>query len=52
MTIEQARRILMENRPDRPRSTERRQLQVAIDTILQDQKDAIAEALEELRTER
>lgn len=35
MTIEQARQILIENRPDRPKSTERRQLQKATDIILE-----------------
>lgn len=52
MDIEQARRILMDNRPERPRTTEKRQLQQAIDIILKDQKEAIAEALREMRTER
>jgi hypothetical protein len=36
MTIEEAKKILLENRPDRPKSTERRQLQVAIDIILKE----------------
>ena len=35
MTIEEAKQILMEHRPDRPRSTDRRQLQKAIDVILE-----------------
>ena len=49
MTNEQARKILLENRPDRPRSTRRRQLQQAIDVILEDQKEAISEAIREMR---
>ncbi len=52
MDIEQAKKILMENRPERPRSTEKRQLQAAIDVILKDQSEAIMEALRELRTDR
>lgn len=52
MTTEQARRILMDNRPERPRTTEKRQFQAAIDLILKDQKEVIAEALREMRTER
>ena len=52
MTIEQARKILLVNRPDRPRSTEKRQLQMAIDTILKDQKEVISEAIREMRIER
>ena len=35
MTVEQAKQILVENRPDRPKSTERRQLQKATDIILE-----------------
>lgn len=34
MDIEQAKKILKEHRPDRPRSTDRRRLQAAIDKIL------------------
>ena len=34
MSLEDASRILLENRPDRPRSTKQRQLQAAIDVIL------------------
>ena len=41
MTPDEAKQILITNRPDRPKSTERRQLQKAIDIIL--------EALEERR---
>ena len=52
MTIEQARKILLENRPDRARSTERRQLQQAIDVILDGQTEAVSEALREMRIER
>ena len=52
MTIEEARKILLENRPDRPRSTERRQLQKAIDVILESQQEAIKEAIREMRIER
>lgn len=52
MDIEQAKQILRENRPERPRSTEKRQLQAAIDVILKDQSEAIMEALRELRTDR
>ena len=52
MDIEQARKILLDNRPDRPRSLKMKQLQVAIDTVLKDQNEVIAEALREMRTER
>lgn len=38
MTNEEARWILKFHRPDRPRSTDRRQLQKAIDVILEDQR--------------
>ena len=52
MTVEEAKIILKFHRPDRPRSTEKRQLQQAIDVILADQKEAISEAIREMRTER
>lgn len=52
MTNEQARKILLENRPDRPRSIGKKKLQQAIDVILEDQKEAISEAIREMRTER
>lgn len=35
MTVDEARQILIKNRPDRPKSTERRQLQKAVDVILE-----------------
>ena len=35
MTIEEAKKVLMENRPERPVKTEGRRLQVAIDTIIE-----------------
>ena len=38
MTNEEARWILKYHRPDRPRSTDRKQLQKAIDVILEDQR--------------
>lgn len=34
MTPDEAKQILLANRPDRPKSTDRRQLQKAIDIIL------------------
>ena len=34
MTPEEARQILIANRPDRPQATERRQFQKAVDVIL------------------
>lgn len=34
MDIEEAKKVLQEHRPDRPRSTDRRRLQAAIDVIL------------------
>lgn len=52
MNIQQARQILMDNRPDRPRSLKMKQLQAAIDVVLKDQNEVIAEALREMRTER
>lgn len=52
MDIEQAKIILMKNRPEKPRTTEKKQLQQAIDVILKDQTEAIMEALRELRTDR
>ena len=35
MTPEEAKQVLILNRPDRPKSTERRQLQKAIDVIIE-----------------
>lgn len=35
MTLEEAKTILIENRPDRPHGTERRRLQAAIDVIIE-----------------
>ena len=35
MTIDQAQQILIANRPDRPKSTDRRKLQKAVDVILE-----------------
>jgi hypothetical protein len=35
MTIDQAQQILIANRPDRPKSTDRRKLQKAVDIILE-----------------
>lgn len=52
MTVEEAKIILKFNRPDRPRSMEKKRLQQAIDVILEDQKEAISEAIREMRTER
>lgn len=34
MTVDEAKKILLTHRPERPRKTEDRQLQCAIDTIL------------------
>lgn len=39
MTPEEAKEILIKNRPDRPKATERRQLQKAIDVIIEALKD-------------
>ncbi len=35
MSIEDAKQILLKNRPERPRSTGQRQFQAAIDTIME-----------------
>jgi hypothetical protein len=39
MTPEEAKKILIESRPDRPQSTNRRKYQRAVDTILEALKD-------------
>ena len=48
MDIEEAKKILKDNRPDRPQSTEKRRLQAAIDIILSELERLQADEVDRL----